>query len=248
MTTALTRRVDDAASRLADAVGAHAPAAFSTSLQREDMVILDLVAKLGLAIDAFTIDTGRLHEETHAFLDHVRDRYRIPIRVVAPDTRALEAFVSEHGSTPFYRSRELRLACCALRKSEPLARALAGKRLWITGLRRGQSATRAATPILDADPVHGLAKLAPLADWSDDDVAGYLELHDVPVHPLHLRGYPSIGCAPCTRAVAPGADPRSGRWWWEEDGVRECGLHVDAHGRLVRARPVPIRLVTDTMA
>jgi phosphoadenosine phosphosulfate reductase len=238
----------EAARRLAEAVSRHAPAAFSTSLQREDMVILDLIVARGLPVEVFTLDTGRLHEETHAFLDRVREHYGVPIRVHAPDTRALETFSAEHGTTPFHRSRELRLSCCAIRKSEPLARALAGKRLWITGLRRGQSAARAGTPVLESDPAHGLMKLSPLADWSDREVADYLERHVVPVHPLHARGYPSIGCAPCTRAVAKGADPRSGRWWWEADGTRECGLHTDAHGRLVRANAASAPIRDETTA
>jgi phosphoadenosine phosphosulfate reductase len=241
-------RAVDAARRLANAVARHAPAAFSTSLQREDMVILDLVVAHALPVEVFTLDTGRLHEETHAFIERVREHYGTAIRVLAPDARAVEAFTTAHGTLPFHRSRELRLECCAIRKSEPLTRALAGKGLWITGLRRGQSAARAETPILESDPKHGLMKLAPIADWSDDDVDGYLARHDVPVHPLHARGYPSIGCAPCTRPVATGADPRSGRWWWEADGARECGLHVDAHGRLVRARPREDVALGDTIA
>jgi phosphoadenosine phosphosulfate reductase len=236
----LELRTEEAAKRLRDAVSAHAPAAFASSFGAEDMVILDLIAALDLPVDVFTLDTGRLHDETYAFIEAVRQRYGRPVQLFTPDAADIEPFVTAHGPNPFYRSAELRKQCCELRKVRPLARALAGKNVWITGLRRGQSVTRTNTPVLARDDQNGLMKSSPLADWSDDDVRSYLRAHDVPTHPLHQRGFPSIGCAPCTRAVAPGADPRSGRWWWETPAARECGIHIDAQGRVVRTNPAPV--------
>ncbi|HYF58637.1 MAG TPA: phosphoadenylyl-sulfate reductase [Burkholderiaceae bacterium] len=227
-----------AATRLRQAVAAHGPAVFTTSLGMEDMVVLDLIAREGLDVDVVTLDTGRLHEETHALLDAARERYRLPIRALHPDAPTLEAFVAAEGANPFLRSIELRRRCCAIRKLEPLRRALAGRGLWITGLRRAQSVTRGALEPLARDPEHGLMKLAPLAEWTLDDVRGYAARHGVPVSALHARGFPSIGCAPCTRAIAPGEDERAGRWWWEAPESKECGLHVAADGRIVRARVV----------
>jgi phosphoadenosine phosphosulfate reductase len=233
-------RIQEARTRLRDAVAAHAPAAFASSFGSEDMVILDLLHALDLPVEIFTLDTGRLHDETYAFIEEIRLHYGRPIRLFAPDAAAIEPFVAAHGPNPFYRSTELRQQCCELRKVRPLARALAGKKIWITGLRRGQSVTRSDTPILAVDTTHGLMKLSPLADWEEADVDAYIRAHDVPTHPLRQRGFPSIGCAPCTRAVPPGADPRSGRWWWEAPAARECGIHIDAQGRVVRSTPSPV--------
>jgi phosphoadenosine phosphosulfate reductase len=232
----LSLRTEEATQRLRHAVAAHAPATFASSFGVEDMIILDLIASLDLPVDVFTLDTGRLHDETHAFIEAVRLRYGRPVHLYAPHAADIEPFVAALGPNPFYQSTELRKQCCELRKVRPLSRALAGKGLWITGLRRGQSVTRTDTPILAQDLQHGLMKLNPLADWQEDDVWSYVRAHDVPTHPLHQRGYPSIGCAPCTRAVTPGEDPRSGRWWWETAEQRECGIHIDAQGRVVRTR------------
>jgi phosphoadenosine phosphosulfate reductase len=236
----LSLRTDEVRARLADAVTSHAPATFASSFGVEDMVILDVIAKLDLPVEIFTLDTGRLHDETHAFIESVRQHYGRPIRLYAPDAADIEPFTAAHGPNPFYRSFELRKACCELRKVRPLARALAGKNIWITGLRRGQSVTRTDTPILAHDAAHGLLKLAPLADWDDADVEAYLRTHAVPTHPLHRQGFPSIGCAPCTRAVLEGDDPRSGRWWWEAPTARECGIHIDANGRVIRSSPATL--------
>jgi phosphoadenosine phosphosulfate reductase len=236
----LSLRTAELRARLVDAVAAHAPAALASSFGGEDMVILDAIAKLDLPVAIFTLDTGRLPDETHAFIELVRLHYGRPIRLYAPDAADIEPFTAANGPNPFYRSLALRKECCELRKVRPLARALAGKSIWITGLRRGQSVTRTETPILGPDPAHGLMKLAPLADWGDADVEAYLRAHAVPTHPLHRQGFPSIGCAPCTRAVLPGDDPRSGRWWWEAPAARECGIHIDAAGRVVRAGPAPV--------
>jgi phosphoadenosine phosphosulfate reductase len=186
-------------------------------------------------LEIFTLDTGRLHQETHDLIARAHQVYRLPIRVLSPDAAELEAFVAAHGVNAFYDSVELRKRCCAIRKLGPLRRALLGKALWITGLRRTQSVTRGDVEVLAFDAANGLMKLNPLADWSDAEVWAYLRRFDVPVNALHARGFPSIGCAPCTRAVQPGEDPRSGRWWWEQPATRECGLHMDPQGRLVRA-------------
>ncbi|MCC7547609.1 MAG: phosphoadenylyl-sulfate reductase [Burkholderiales bacterium] len=229
-------RIVQAAARLGEGIDRHRPAAFASSLGAEDMVILDLIHRLALDVEIFTLDTGRLHQETHDLLARARARYGRPIRVLVPDGAQLEAYASTHGSNAFYESVELRERCCEIRKLAPLRRALHGKALWITGLRRGQSAARTDVDVLGHDAANGLMKLNPLADWSDADVQGYIVRHEVPVNALHARGYPSIGCAPCTRAVQPGENARAGRWWWEQAGARECGLHVDANGRLVRTQ------------
>jgi phosphoadenosine phosphosulfate reductase len=231
----LDQRIAEASQRLLDAVAAHCPATFASSFGAEDMVILDLIHRVRVDAEIFTLDTGRLHQETHDLIARARQVYRLPIRVLSPDATELEAFVAAHGVNAFYDSVELRKRCCAIRKLGPLRRALLGKALWITGLRRTQSVTRGDVEVLAFDAANGLMKLNPLADWSDAEVWAYLRRFDVPVNALHARGFPSIGCAPCTRAVQPGEDPRSGRWWWEQPATRECGLHMDPQGRLVRA-------------
>ena len=212
----LDERVARARHLLAVIEKSHSPAAFASSFGAEDMVILDLIAHDGLAIDVFTLDTGRLPAETHQLIATVRKRYGIRIAVYSPWPDSVDAYVEEHG----------RHACCAVRKLEPLSRALARRRCWITGLRRDQADSRATVAEMERDPLRGIWKASPLAEWSDAEVWDYLAAHDVPYNKLHDRGYPSVGCAPCTRAVKPGEHPRAGRWWWERDGQRkECGLH-----------------------
>jgi len=235
----LSNLIDDATRLLRDGIARHAPAAFASSFGAEDMVLLDLIARLELDVDVFTLDTGRLHEETRDLIARSGERYGRPIRILAPQAAALEEFTGRFGVNAFYRDIALRRQCCAIRKTEPLARALAGKALWITGLRREQSVTRAAVTPLEHDAANGLMKLSPLAEWTHEDVWDYLRQFDVPVNALHARGFPSIGCAPCTRAVQPGEDPRAGRWWWEHPATRECGLHIAADGRLVRGPAHP---------
>jgi phosphoadenosine phosphosulfate reductase len=221
---------------LADIVRTHAPVAFATSLSVEDMVVADAIFSAALDVDVFTLDTGRLHGDTLALLHGIETRYGRPVRVVRPDARAVAAFVDAHGRDAFYEGVELRKRCCEIRKVEPLRRALAGKRAWITGLRREQSVTRAALAFQEHDAVHGIAKFNPLADWTEADVWAYVRALGVPYNRLHDQGYRSIGCAPCTRPVAPWEDVRAGRWWWERAESRECGLHVAPDGRLVRAK------------
>jgi phosphoadenosine phosphosulfate reductase len=221
----LARRTADAVALLHRIAVRHAPAVLASSFGAEDMVLTDLIARHALPIGVFTLDTGRLPGETYALIDRVRERYRLPVDVYYPDRHALEAYVRDSGINAFYRSVELRQGCCAIRKTEPLARALAGKRAWLTGLRRAQSATRTEVPITELDAIHAIAKFNPLADWSDGDIWAYIRTHAVPYNPLHDRGYPSIGCAPCTRAIKPGEDIRAGRWWWESPEQKECGMH-----------------------
>ena len=219
--TAETARILDTVARQ------HAPSALASSFGAEDMVLVDLIARAHLPIEIFTIDTERLPRETHVLIDRTRHKYGIEIVVHAPQESAVGAYVSQFGRDGFYESVDARKACCAVRKVEPLRRALLGKRAWITGLRREQSEARADVRVKDFDAVHDLWKFNPLADWSDENVWQYLKDFDVPYNTLHDRGYPSIGCEPCTRAVKPGEHPRAGRWWWEQDGVRkECGLHA----------------------
>jgi phosphoadenylyl-sulfate reductase (thioredoxin) len=167
-----------------------------------------------------------LPQETHDVIDRFRERYDIALEILAPDADDVSAMTSRYGTNLFYASPELRQLCCDTRKSRPLARALGRYDAWITGLRRDQGVTRAQTPVVQRDAAHGgIAKLAPLARWSSDQVWDYITKANVPTHELYARGYTSIGCAPCTRATQPGEDPRAGRWWWERDGVKECGLH-----------------------
>jgi phosphoadenosine phosphosulfate reductase len=196
----------------------------ASSLGAEDQVITDLIARDGLSIAVATLDTDKLHGETLALIDVIRERYGLRVERYRPQHEAVIAFIGNHGEHAMHRSVELRKACCALRKVEPLGRMLAGRSAWITGLRREQSNDRAGVEFESTDEL-GRAKLSPLADWSWADVWHYLAIHDVPYNALHDRFFPSIGCAPCTRAVALGEDVRAGRWWWEQ-GVKECGLHV----------------------
>lgn len=218
-------RVADALALLAAIGKEHASAGLASSLGAEDMVLTDLITKYRLPIEIFTLDTGRLPGETYALLDRIRSHYGLIVRVHYPDAQALERYVTRNGVNAFYGSVTLRQECCGIRKSEPLARALAGKSAWITGLRRSQAVTRTRIELHEHDPVHGIPKFNPLADWSEADVWDYIHANNVPYNALHDRGYPSIGCAPCTRAVEPGEDIRAGRWWWEQADHKECGLH-----------------------
>ena len=205
----------------------YAPVTFASSFGAEDMVLTDLIAQHYPSIGLFTLDTGRLPEETYSLMKEVADRYGVRIPVFFPDFAVIEAYVAQNGPNGFYDSVDLRKQCCHIRKVEPLKRALSGKRAWITGLRRDQASTRKDLPIVEFDSDHGLHKFSPLLDWSLSDVWEYLKQYDVPYNALHDRGYSSIGCAPCTRAITPGEDVRAGRWWWEDPEIKECGLHPD---------------------
>jgi phosphoadenosine phosphosulfate reductase len=198
---------------------------FSSSLGLEDQAILHAIATGHVAIDVFTLDTGRHFPETLDTLALSQDQYGVPITVFAPDAADVEALVARDGINGFRTAIDNRKACCDVRKVRPLARALKGATGWITGLRRDQSAGRGTVSFAERDMATGLIKLAPLADWSLADLEAYLTAHAVVVNPLHARGFPSIGCQPCTRAIRPGEDIRAGRWWWENGDGKECGLH-----------------------
>jgi len=198
---------------------------FTTSFGLEDQAVSHAIFTRDLAIEVVTLDTGRLFPETYQVWAETERRYGRRIDVLFPDHRNVERWVARHGVDGFRSSVEARLACCAARKIEPLGRALAGARAWITGLRAEQSADRATAPFAAVDRTHRLLKLNPLLDWSRAQVQEFVRDHGVPYNPLHDRGFLSIGCAPCTRAVAPGEQERAGRWWWEQDDQKECGLH-----------------------
>ncbi|ENO89681.1 phosphoadenylyl-sulfate reductase [Thauera linaloolentis] len=199
---------------------------FANSFGAEDMVLTDLILSNALPIEVFSLDTGRLPAETYTLMGEVEQRYGTKLKVFFPDAASVEDFVRSHGINAFYDSIELRKACCGVRKMEPLRRALAGKRAWITGLRAAQSVTRSGLPLREFDSANGLQKLNPLSDWSETEVWAYIRIFDVPYNALHDQFYPSIGCAPCTRAIALGEDVRAGRWWWEDPETKECGLHA----------------------
>lgn len=205
----------------------HPRIALAASFGAEDMVIIDMLMRLDPKARIFTLDTGRLPAETYTLMEATRERYGLAIEVYFPEAEAVEKMVRAHGVNLFYQSVENRKLCCHVRKVEPLGRALASLDAWITGLRRDQSVTRTSVEKVEVEVEHGgIVKVNPLADWTWDQVWAYLRAHRVPYNALHDRGYPSIGCAPCTRAVAPGEDPRAGRWWWERDpAAKECGLH-----------------------
>jgi phosphoadenosine phosphosulfate reductase len=222
---ALNGRIEQLDAALAAIAREHAPATFSTSLAVEDMVITDAILRGGHAIEIFTLDTGRLHDETLALIPQVKARYGYDIAVYRPSAVAVNEYVSQFGQDAFYESIELRQRCCHIRKVEPLQRALAGKAAWVTGMRRAQSVTRRDLPEREYDDKQRLWKFNPLAQWSEAEVWQYIRQLDVPYNPLQDQGYRSIGCAPCTRATAMGEDLRAGRWWWEDPETKECGLH-----------------------
>jgi phosphoadenosine phosphosulfate reductase len=215
--------------------------ALVASFQAESMVLIDMACAIVPEPEVLTLDTGRLHEETHEFIEQVRRRYPIRLRILAPDSGELDAMTGEHGSMQFRRSVALRNECCAVRKVNPLARALVEYDAWITGLRREQTPTRAQTPIVAADSGHGgIAKVVPLAGWSRAEVWDYLAARGVDHHPLYDRGYTSIGCAPCTRPTGAGESERAGRWWWEGDSDKECLLHPPIGVSETDVRGIPV--------
>ncbi len=204
---------------------------FASSFGAEDVAVIDLLAKVKKEVTVFTLDTGRLPEETYEVMDRIRQRYGISITSYFPDKTAVEKLEREKGFYSFRESVENRKECCGIRKVEPLNRALSGLDAWITGLRREQAVTRSGLPKVELDTAHrNMPKVNPIADWTTDQVWAYIRAHNVPYNKLHDEGYPSIGCAPCTRAVKPGEDIRAGRWWWELPEHKECGLHVKPKG------------------
>jgi phosphoadenosine phosphosulfate reductase len=221
----------------------HPRIALASSFGAEDVVLIDMLWGLNPAARVVTLDTLRLHTETYDVIDRIRARYAGEIEIIYPDMAAVDRLVRERGYNCFYASVTNRQLCCGIRKVEPLGRALADLDAWITGLRRDQTASRAEVRKIEINQVNGgIVKLNPLADWTNDQVWAYIREHDVPCNALHDQGYPSIGCQPCTRPVAPGEDPRAGRWWWEQEAVaKECGIHVayDAAGAPTIVRPGP---------
>lgn len=212
--------------RLSHVAELSARAVFTTSLGIEDQVITAAIGLNRLDITVSTLETGRLFKETVDLISETEARFGMRITLFRPEQADIDAYAAQYGMNGFYESVEARHACCGVRKLKPLARALEGADIWITGLRRGQSGNRATTPFAEYDAERNLIKVNPLADWSIEDINAYVEAQAVPVNPLHKRGFPSIGCEPCTRAIKPGEPERAGRWWWEQDEKRECGLHV----------------------
>jgi phosphoadenosine phosphosulfate reductase len=217
--------------QLTEIAAKHHRAALASSLSAEDMVITDTVARLKLPIDVFTLNTGRLHPETIALIEQTRARYGIALDVFEPNAADVAAYTRAHGADAFYDSVALRKQCCAIRKTAPLQRALQGRDAWITGQRREQAVTRAALAENERDAERGMEKYNPVAAWRWDDVLKYAERFDIPMSGLYARGYVSIGCEPCTKAIRPGEDPRAGRWWWENQESKECGLHTNSTTR-----------------
>jgi len=206
--------------------------AIATAFQAEGMVILDMAARILPSVRVFTLDTGRLPEGTYGMIETVRERYGVAVETVSPVTAEVESMTALHGPNLFYREVPLRNLCCEIRKVRPLERKLQELAAWITGLRRDQNASRAE--VRKVETIRGKVKISPLADWSADEVQDYIRQHDVPMHALYKAGYRSIGCAPCTRAVQPGEDDRAGRWWWEQDASKECGIHFTPEGKAER--------------
>ena len=209
--------------------------AVCTSFQAEGMAILDMAVRLRPEVRVFTVDTGRLPQQTYDLMTEVRRRYGIQVEVVMPDSREVETMVTSHGPNLFYDAVPKRMLCCEIRKVRPLDRKLRTLDAWVTGLRRGQNETRAGVRKVEVDQDHGsILKLSPLADWTWEQVQDYVRRNDVPSHSLYAEGYTSIGCAPCTRPPLPGQDARSGRWWWETGAPKECGIHLSAGGKVLR--------------
>jgi phosphoadenosine phosphosulfate reductase len=236
----LANKIDATVAILTAAVRDFNSVTFANSLGAEDMVLTDLIARSGLGISMFSLDTGRLPKETYDLIQEVGERYTLPLQVYFPDSRLVEEYVAGHGINGFYHSVDNRKGCCFVRKVEPLRRALKGKAAWITGMRRDQAVTRGTLEVSSFDADNGLQKFNPLLDWSNKEVWAYIRQFDVPYNKLHDQFYPSLGCAPCTRSVTPGEDIRAGRWWWEDPASKECGLHVNqrnqvAHGSGVHA-------------
>jgi phosphoadenosine phosphosulfate reductase len=215
----------------------HPRIALASSFGAEDVVLIDMLVRIQPDARIVTLDTGRLHEETYDVMERVRRRYGVAIETFFPDREAVERLEREKGLYSFRDDIDSRKECCAIRKVEPLRRALAGLEAWITGLRREQAITRCRIRNVEFDEAFGILKLNPLTDWSESQVWDYVRRHDVPYNSLHDQGFPSIGCAPCTRAVRQGEDIRAGRWWWERPEQRECGLHADAPERVPAAAP-----------
>ncbi|MGO4406462.1 phosphoadenylyl-sulfate reductase [Bosea sp. RAF48] len=230
----------DVPARLAGAVaGAKGAVVFTTSFGLEDQVLTHFIATAKLPVIFATLDTGRLFPEVYALWQQTEERYGILIRPYYPRHDAVELYVRQNGINGFHVSRDARKSCCDIRKVEPLGRALAGADVWLTGLRADQSAARGAVPFAEADLARRLVKASPLIDWTRARTLAFAQENGVPLNPLHAQGFVSIGCQPCTRAIRPGEPERAGRWWWEDDAAKECGLHVGPDGKLARGKAAP---------
>jgi phosphoadenosine phosphosulfate reductase len=223
----LAEKSDTLTQRLSDISKRFSNIRFATSLAAEDMVITDAISKAGSNIKLFTLATGRLHQETVDMVKTTEDRYGASIEKVYPKDEDVQAFIEQYGMNGFYEGEEPKKACCGARKIKPLNAALLGADAWLTGQRREQSTTRTELNFEELDDARGIAKFNPLFDWTEADVWAYIKQEKVPIHPLHLKGYPSIGCEPCTRQVKKSEDIRAGRWWWLQSDSKECGLHVN---------------------
>jgi phosphoadenosine phosphosulfate reductase len=201
-------------------------ATFSTSFGIEDQAVTFMIANTSLPIHIFTLDTGRMFQETYSTWSRTVDKYKLSIETYYPDVVALEKFTTQHGPNAFYESVELRKQCCHLRKVVPLQRALKDKKIWITGIRAAQSNNRTEMPQVEWDATNNIIKFHPILNWSNEELKEYIKVNSIPYNPLHDKGFVSIGCAPCTRAIREGEDFRAGRWWWEDTSKKECGLHV----------------------
>jgi phosphoadenosine phosphosulfate reductase len=221
----LRERAENSISQLSSAVSEFKNVCYANSLGAESMVLTDLIWTAVPQIDIFSIDTGRLYPETYDLIERLQRRYQRTLTLYYPQTEPLQQWVGEHGINGFREGLEQRSGCCSVRKVEPFRRAISGRAAWVTGIRRGQSASRALASPIEWDGQYGLHKVSPLLDWSEEDVWEYIRRKRLPYNVLHDKGFPSIGCAPCTRAVQPGEDERAGRWWWERSDSRECGLH-----------------------
>ncbi|MCG2633521.1 MAG: phosphoadenylyl-sulfate reductase [Gammaproteobacteria bacterium] len=223
---ALQEKISQSVALLEKIAAEFSPAVLANSFGAEDMVLTDLIGRNKIGVGIITLDTGRLHDETYALMDEVREKYGNIVVPFFPRFEAVEEYVRSEGANGFYRSVESRKRCCAIRKIEPLKRALAGNKAWITGLRRAQAPTRTDLTDREWDEGNNMEKFNPLIEWTEEDVWAYLRANDVPYNKLHDQNFPSIGCSPCTRAIAKGEDVRAGRWWWEDPTLKECGLHV----------------------
>jgi phosphoadenosine phosphosulfate reductase len=225
----LRERAEASVAQLRNAVTEFKNVCYANSLGSESIVLTDLIwgqaPEIEPAIEIFSIDTGRLYPETYDLIERVQQRYGRALRIYYPDATKIEGWVGEHGINGFRDGLEQRRGCCGIRKVEPFRRAIAGRGAWVTGIRRGQSPSRALAAAVEWDPEYGLHKISPLLDWTEKEIWEYIRKKKLPYNALHDSGFPSIGCAPCTRAVQPGDDERSGRWWWERSDSRECGLH-----------------------
>lgn len=238
LSPALAGKVAELETLLARIAAEFPASTLASSLSIEDMVVTDAILRGRHGIEVFTLDTGRMHGDTLALVDAIQSKYGYAVNVYRPQAEAVAQYIAVHGRDAFYESVDLRKRCCEIRKVEPLKRALADKKAWLTGLRREQSVTRADVAVQSFDEVYGIEKFNPLADWSEEDVWAYLRAFDAPYNALYEQGYRSIGCAPCSRPVVAGEDVRAGRWWWEQPESKECGLHVGPDGNLVRSKAV----------